>query len=572
MDNPLTLQTPPSPTTYDETPYPSSAFPQTHPDRLCALGRLFGLEPAEPTQARVLELGCADGANLLPMAQHAPAASFLGLDASRRQIAAGHAAIAATGLTNVELRHQNILEFPSDSGRFDYIIVHGIFSWVPDEVRDKILAICRDHLTEQGIGYISYNAFPGWGMRMALRDMMLFHTRGIADPGTKVKQARALTAFLAESVPTENNPYGLLLRQELDRMKGYDDNYMRHDILEEVNQPFYFSQFVARADAAGLQYLSETSLDQMLASRFPLKVAETLAKVGQNVVAQEQYMDFVRNRNFRQTLLCRKTLRLERNVAPAAMKRGYFTSLLVKPDRAQFNPAPGAPSEFKLRTGTAMVNTSHGLIKAAFDTLADYSVERISFADLLSIARQKSVAFSGPAGATRPALEEEDLLARDLLRLYSGGVVDLFAAPLRLQRIVPEKPSATPLARYQAVHWRLVTNHAHQPLKFDALGQRVLAACDGTRDENGVLEFVLDAVRQGHIRLAENQQPVTDETRRRELLQPRIRPCLEQLARQSLFASDTVGAPAHVEDTAQRQEVSATGTLSGEPAASQLLR
>src|SRR5690606_35431991 len=134
----------PAGSTYDETPYPSSAFPQTHPDKLCAMARLFGLEAQDPTTARVLELGCADGANLLPMAQHAPGARFLGLDASIKQVEGARAAITAAGLANVEVRHQDILEFPADEGKFDYIIVHGIFSWVPDPVRDKILAICRD--------------------------------------------------------------------------------------------------------------------------------------------------------------------------------------------------------------------------------------------------------------------------------------------------------------------------------------------------------------------------------------------------------------------------------------------
>src|SRR5690349_5278176 len=148
---------------YDETPYVSIAFPETHPDKLCAMARLFGLEAPDPARARVLELGCGDGTNLLPMAQHAPDARFLGIDLSARHVASGQAAIIACGLSNAEIRQQDVLDFGASEGKFDYIIAHGIFSWVPDHVRSQLLAIFRDNLSENGVAFVSYNAFPGWG-------------------------------------------------------------------------------------------------------------------------------------------------------------------------------------------------------------------------------------------------------------------------------------------------------------------------------------------------------------------------------------------------------------------------
>jgi methyltransferase-like protein/2-polyprenyl-3-methyl-5-hydroxy-6-metoxy-1,4-benzoquinol methylase len=560
MATPPPAPTPSTPaiTTYDETPYPSAPFAQTHPDKLSALGRLFGVDAPDPRRARVLELGCADGANLLPMAQHAPESRFLGLDASARQVAVAHAAIAATGLSNVEIRHQNILEFPADSGEFDYVIVHGIFSWVPEVVREKILSICRDHLTPNGIAYISYNAFPGWGMRMALRDMMLFHTRSLADPKAKVQQARALTAFLAESVPTANNPYGLLLKHELDRMKTHDDNYMRHDILEEVNQPFYFNQFMAQAGAAELQYLSETSLDQMLAGNFPAQVAQTLEKVGGDIVAKEQYMDFVRNRNFRQTLLCRRGLTLRRAIMPEMMKPFHFTSTFAKPDRSALNPAHGVPYGFKLRGNDRTVTTDHSLVKAAFDTLADFTLERITFPELLRLAREKSAPFTSPVQSAERAAEEEALLLRNLLQLYSHGAADIFDAPLAVARGVPPQPAATPLARYQALNSRLVTGRAHTPVRLEIVARYVLAACDGTRDLDGVVRSLVEAARAGKLRVAENDKPVEEEARLREVLMVHARTNLASLAAVGFFAAETTGAAA---------EVGTTITAVGAPAA-----
>jgi len=71
-------------TSYDEVPYESQSFPQSHPNRLATLGRLFGLSPAPVAQCRVLELGCASGGNLIPMAYHLPESEFVGLDLIRQ--------------------------------------------------------------------------------------------------------------------------------------------------------------------------------------------------------------------------------------------------------------------------------------------------------------------------------------------------------------------------------------------------------------------------------------------------------------------------------------------------------
>ena len=216
---------------YDEMPYPGYTFPNTHIGRLAAIGRLFSLEAADPRTARVLELGCGSGMNMVAMAQLFPEAQFLGVDASGRQIEDGSAAIAATGLTNVELRHADISELGEDIGTFDYIITHGIYSWVPPHVKDAILRLSKERLNPGGIAYVSYNCLPGWRMRGALRDMMLMHTAGIEDTRGKVAQAKALIKFLAESC-SEEAAYGKYLRQELEMLRVADDSYIAHEFLE----------------------------------------------------------------------------------------------------------------------------------------------------------------------------------------------------------------------------------------------------------------------------------------------------------------------------------------------------
>ena len=184
-------------------PYINKAFPQTHPDRLATLARVFGVTTADVETCRVLELGCASGDNLIPMALGLPNASFLGIDFSRRQIDGGRKNVAALGLPNIDLRHGDIADVDASFGTFDYIVCHGIYSWVPERIREKVLAICHENLSPQGVAFVSYNTLPGWRMRGMIRDMMLYHSAHASDARGKVQQARALLGFLAQSVPAD---------------------------------------------------------------------------------------------------------------------------------------------------------------------------------------------------------------------------------------------------------------------------------------------------------------------------------------------------------------------------------
>src|SRR6266567_3866897 len=224
---------------YDEVPYPNLSHVQSHPDSLATLATLLGLSPAPVQNCRILEIGCAAGANLIPMAVSLPDSTLVGIDYSIRQIEEGQAAVAALGLTNISLRHMDIREITPELGQFDYIIVHGVFSWVPLEVRDRLLAVCSENLAPAGVAFISYNVYPGWHMLANIRDMMLYHTRHIEDPIERVAQARGVLKFLSESVPTADhvrshllNAYSKFLQNEMGRIGPRADSFLLHDELE----------------------------------------------------------------------------------------------------------------------------------------------------------------------------------------------------------------------------------------------------------------------------------------------------------------------------------------------------
>ena len=197
----------------------------------------------------------------------------MGIDASRRQMAAGQEILNQLPGKNVRLECRDILEITPEFGQFDYIICHGVFSWVPRNVQDHILAICQLNLSPTGIAYVSYNTYPGWRMRGTIRDMMVFHTRRYESPQDRVGHSRALLDFLVKTVPEENNAYGRFLRSEMDLLRDKADYYLLHEHLEVVNEPIYFHEFAERAANHKLQYIAEAEWGEVLAAREALPAA-----------------------------------------------------------------------------------------------------------------------------------------------------------------------------------------------------------------------------------------------------------------------------------------------------------
>jgi len=295
---------------YDEIPYQSYPYAQSSPEKLATLGTLFGMTPPNIETARVLELGCAEG-DLIPHAVHYPKGQYVGVDLSKVQIDAGLVNIKALGLKNIELKHCSITDIDESFGKFDYIICHGVLSWVPEFVSEKILEISSKNLTENGIAYISYNTLPGWNMVRTIRDMMLYHSKNFVNPNEKVSQSRALLEFVKESLSGSETPYAKVLTQEAELLANQGDHYLRHDHPEDENKQFYFNEFMLEAGKNNMQYLSDTSLASMYLGNMGAAIAEKLKNLN-DIVRTEQYMDFITNRRFRSTLLCHNNVKLNR--------------------------------------------------------------------------------------------------------------------------------------------------------------------------------------------------------------------------------------------------------------------
>ncbi len=457
------------------------------------------------------------------MAEQLPESDFLGIDLSARQVAEGSALIAALGLRNVELRQQGILDVDRACGEFDYIICHGVYSWVSDEVQEKILEICARHLAPQGVAFISYNTYPGWHFQAVVRDMLLYHVRELASPDAQVAQARALVDFLSQAVPTDTNAYGVLLRDESSRLRPYPDSHLFHDYLEDANQPVYFHQFMARTARHDLQYLGDSDVSTMLTSNFPTPIAETLARISTDVVRTEQYMDFVRNRAFRQTLLCRGDVALQRLLMPDRV-----TSLHVASPATPLASGRGDSDMFQVPDGPTFT-PGHALVTAAFHHLAEVWRQSVSFDDLYAAACRRTGA--------RDDAEAREILAADLLLGYTANVVELRTCPADFVTIPTAKPKASPRAREQAGKGQKVTNRRHEAVRLDDLSLRLLSLLDGESDRGALLEAVVGMAASGALVVEQAGKHVSNAGALRTVLGPAFDQALTNLARCALLVA-----------------------------------
>jgi methyltransferase-like protein/SAM-dependent methyltransferase len=516
---------------YDEIPYESHAFAQSHPDRLATLGLLFGMSPVPVERCRVLELGCASGGNLIPMAFQLPGGEFVGVDYSVRQVEMGRLILDDLDMKNIRIEQGSILDINRSWGNFDYILCHGVYSWVPDTVQDKILAVCSANLAPQGVAYVSYNTYPGWHMREMIRHMMIYHTKQFNDTGQRIQQARALIDFLARSVPTKDNHYGLLLKSELELIKRSKDYYLFHEHLEDENAPIYFYQFAERADRHGLQYLAEAEFDTMLASGFPKEVADTLKRISPQIVQTEQYMDFLRNRLFRQTLLCHKDVVLKRNIGPTDLD-ALLVASSAAPMKGPINLTSTANETFKTPRG-ATLQTNRVLTKAAFVVLREQWPRAMDMDSLLGeVGKRLDI---GGSQTEQGRQQNRRILQADLLQCYSANVVEFHTWQAPFVSRVNDSPQISPLAAYQVAKGLPVVNQRHESVSLDAVTQQIAPFLDGTKDHKTLHRCMKNLVEKGLITIRQDNKPVSDAALIEQYLEKALMQTLSNLAAQALL-------------------------------------
>lgn len=432
---------------YDRVPYSNHPYAQTHPDRLATVAILHGLEPPDPFHARVLELGCGAGGNLMAMGAASPGVRGVGVDLAHEPIEAARAAAATVGLP-LEFLQADVRSLTDGHlGEFDYVVAHGVYAWVPEDARDAVLATIAASLTADGIAYVSYNAHPGGYFRQMLRDAGFWFAGEASDEAARAAKAQELYKFLQEHRATEADTYGSLLGKLLPGLADGPIWRLVHDDLSEHWRPVWFAEFAEHAARHGLAFVGEADLRGLRAESLPEGVEEQVwALAGGDRIAFETLSDLLTGRPFRQSVLCRAG--------------------------AQVTPEPAGERAARLHWA-ARPNAEPlevGLVAEAFAALDAQRPYAVSFADL-----QAELA-ADPAELAAALL---DGFRRERLIPHAG--------PLRAAREPGERPVASPLVRWQATQGPDLTSLAYTGVRMEEPAARALVTLlDGTRDRDAI--------------------------------------------------------------------------------------
>jgi hypothetical protein len=459
---------------YDAVTYLSRQFGFTQPDRLGAVASLLGMRPLAGNRCRVLEIGGASGGNLIPLAERYPQSEFLGIDLSARQTADGRKAIEQLGLKNIRLEVGDIMEMGPELGEFDYIIAHGVYSWVPPAVAERLLEVCAARLALQGIAYVSYNAYPGWRFHAVARDLLLYGSRNVADPAEKLRQGRKALEFVARYAGGIDSGYRAWLGREEARVRGWEPSQILHDDMETNNHPCYFHEFVDRSRRAGLKYVTDAQLFAVSIDHLPAEVAGQYRALAPGAVEVEQYWDFLQNVGFRRSMLCRAEVEL--SPAPLAGRAlELHVSSPAKPKGAvdlQFASSATFASANRTMTLTDLMT------KAMFLTLGEAWPGTVQLGELIRTARGRVLA------AVQPLTDEQ--WAANFLHGLPSGEIELWTHPPEFTTSISQRPVVSPCARLQAQSSTVVAGRRHETVRLDELTRQVAMRLDGSRDREAL--------------------------------------------------------------------------------------
>jgi hypothetical protein len=412
----------------------------------------------------VLEIGCGDAANLIPMDVSLPTSSFVGFDIAPHPVGRGRQMAERLGLANIDLEVLDLLEVsPGRLGEFDYIIAHGVYAWVGERAADGLLALIGACLAPDGLAMVSYNALPGCRVRQMIRDMLLYHVRRTETRPARLAEARSLLETLAAAY-RDDEPLEAALKAECRRMLEREPAVLFHDELAEEYRPAYLHEFLDRAGRHGLHYLADAE---------PLWLAEEVAPArngaaavelaGGEPLASQQYGDFLNARLFRHTVLRRSPLAPDAQVDVARV-RSLYGAVLGRPESVH----PESPE------GAIVLRAASG---AAIEVAGD-RLKRVI----------QRLAETWPESVLLEAFEPK--LAAAFVQLWAAGVIELRAAPSRFTRRVSERPRACPLARLQADLGQVVlTTRRHACVQVDdEIGRSFISLLDGVRSHDDLAQ------------------------------------------------------------------------------------
>jgi SAM-dependent methyltransferase len=462
-------------TSYNQKPYLTAARPESHPDRIAALARLMDLPAPLPEQCSLLELGCGTGGNIIPWAERYPGSRFVGIDIANTHVEMAQRVADKLALKNLDLRVGDIATCDINTGAYDYIVCHGVYSWVSEDVQRRILEVCKAALSPNGVVFLSYNVLPGWRQRGLIRDIMMYGAslESSDEPELKLQSAARFLGLVASSRKKKDDLYGRYLQEAIARLQGSDSSYLFHEFLEENNSPCLFSDFIQRAQAVGLQFLSEARPAFMFSDDLGEEETRFLESLGDDVVKREQALDIFRNRMLRETLLCHDDRPLKRD-----LRASVFRSLVFSTEYRQ-NGSEGKDVRFRDLTSGGEVSLPKGIGTLVLSAIGEAGPTGTELPDLLRRVAEKGLPSSG-----------EGEVFGNVVALWRAGFVEVSCARYPVIREPIGLAKTSELALLQVGAGDSATSLRHRHHQLSSSERLILSISDGSRDFKTIVDQV----------------------------------------------------------------------------------
>lgn len=491
--------------TYDELPYISKPFAQTHPDFLRAVCSLFDFTAPAVENANILEIGCAFGGNIIPLAQQFPKAKIIGLDLSPKQIAVGQNAVKTMQLNNIELLQQDITTYDVPTKRFDYIICHGVYSWVPEPVRQAILQVISKGLNDNGVAFVSYNTYPGWKIREVYRDAMRYRSTSVESIQEKVHYGFGMLDFFKAHLP-KKTPWGVAINQYYDAIRQADPSYVAHEYLEVVNDPFYFHEFIQSAKENKLAFIAETDFQNHFFSQIPLdeKALGMLKKEANgDIIRLEQLHDYLSNRTFRQTILSHQNAAQKSTVGKEEISYSIMNKLHINGSFIKQKVKKSKRYQWLAELdGCNLTFQNTPVTQFIFNELNAKAGRTVSVHALWQQANQKKLSQTDFYNCMLELIIQRAVNIRTRALTKTGNI---------------DKPTLSQSNR-ALLHWLqknpdtiTLSSIFHEPLEVDVVMEEIAPLLDGTHKRSDLYTRLVEAANHGRMVFSDNKNTAIKE-------------------------------------------------------------